>query len=258
MPRLSLTALIILAALGASLSAQEPAAGREPDEARRIVREKTGLTFSWLESLIRRSIISTDTPYGFKVNRVIPGSPAGRAGIRPGDVILEWDGRPLRSLTKLGHRLHWTPPGTKVAVHVARKTRRTGLFPRNPWRRFDATMELGGDPIRARTGLTFAVLESIVRRRIISTDTPYGFKVAAVDAGSPADRAGIRPGDVVLEWAGKPLRTLADLRGRLGDPEGPRTIGIVRARPGRRLPWRIEIIRLELPGDERNRTGREL
>jgi C-terminal processing protease CtpA/Prc len=145
---MSLTALVILAAFPASLPAQEPAAGREPDEARRVVRERTGLTFSWLESLIRRSIISTDTPYGFKVNRVIPGSPAGKAGIRPGDVILEWDGRPLRSL--------------------------------------------------------------------------------------------------------------ADLRGWFGDPEGPRTIGIARARPGKRAPWRIEVVRFRLRGDDGNGTGREL
>jgi len=258
MSRLPLTALIILATFCASLPAQEPAARRDPGEAGRVVREKTGLSFAWLESLVRRSIISTDTPYGFKVNRVIPGSPAGRAGIRPGDVILEWDGRPLRSLTKLRHRLRRTPPGTRVAVHVARKIRRTGLFPRNPWRQFDATFELGGDPIRAKTGLTFAVLESIVRRRIISTDTPYGFKVSAVDPGSPADRAGIRPGDVVLEWAGKPLRSLADLRGWLDDTEGPRTIGIARARPGKRPPWRIEIVRFRLPDDEWNGKRREL
>jgi len=258
MSRQSCSVLLVLTTLCASLPAQAPADSIELDEARRIVREQTGLTFAWFESLIRRSIISTDTPYGFKVERVNPGSPAGKAGIRRGDVILEWDGRPLRSLGKLGRRLHEIAPGTRVSVLVARKKPRTGLFPRNPWREFDATLELGGDPIRAKTGLEFAVLESIIRRRFISTNTPYGFKVAAVVAGSPADRAGIRPGDVVLEWAGKPLRSLADLRRWLGQTEHGRTIGLRCARPGKDRPWTVGIVRFRLPGDPPDERHREL
>ena len=111
--------------------------GAAPAEAPSVrIQKSTGLTFSVLESKIRRSIISTDTPYGFKVKGVDAGSPAARSGLKRGDVVLEWNGKPLRKVVELARWLDADPSGAAVTVKISRLERgkKRRLFRmRSPW-----------------------------------------------------------------------------------------------------------------------------
>ncbi len=71
---------------------------------------------------------------------------------------------------------------------------------------------LAGSELRDRLGVEFAVLESKIRRSIIPTRTHYGFKIRSVAKGSPAERAGWRRGDILLEWNREPIHTIEGLR----------------------------------------------
>jgi membrane-associated protease RseP (regulator of RpoE activity) len=107
-----------------------------------MVRRATGLTFSVLESYLRRRIISTDTPYGLKIRSVADGSPAARAGLASGDVLLSWDGRPIRTPRQLARLIHAAEPGTTVTVVSARLRADRSIWSRHPWEEREATMEM--------------------------------------------------------------------------------------------------------------------
>ena len=56
--------------------------------------------------------------------RVIPGGPADKAGLEPGDVIIEFNGRPVADSDALVNMVVGTKPGTSVPVTVYRKKQR--------------------------------------------------------------------------------------------------------------------------------------
>ena len=67
---------------------------------------------------------------GALVAAVVPGAPAADAGLRQGDVIVALDGMPIQSPHELTRRVAGTPPGTKVALDVARpRGTRPGALP---------------------------------------------------------------------------------------------------------------------------------
>ncbi len=112
-------------------------------------------------------------------------------------------------------------------------------YPQQTLRRDDAPSY-----VREHLGIDLAVAQSRVRRRITSTSTPYGFLIARVRAGSPAERAGLREGDVLLEWDGSPIaevEELADHARRIRADGAP--LRYARKRPNVRLtfpatdPW---------------------
>jgi serine protease Do len=57
---------------------------------------------------------------GALVAEVVPGSPAADAGVKPGDVIVAFQGEPIQNPHDLTRRVAGTPPGTKVTLRVAR------------------------------------------------------------------------------------------------------------------------------------------
>jgi S1-C subfamily serine protease len=103
---------------------------RSADEASAL-RDSLGLELAVTQSLVRRRIISTRTPYGFLVSGVVPGSPAARAGLATGDVLLEWEGEPIRSVQQLVD----LATASGVAILYARKRPGVPLtFPAtDPW-----------------------------------------------------------------------------------------------------------------------------
>jgi hypothetical protein len=65
--------------------------------------------------------------------------------------------------------------------------------------------------VKEDTGLRFSVLESKIRRRIISTESPFGLKVRAVSRNSPAAAAGIEPSWILMRWNGNPIREVSEI-----------------------------------------------
>ncbi|MHC5023082.1 MAG: PepSY domain-containing protein [Planctomycetota bacterium] len=104
------------------------------------IRDRTGLRFSVLESRIRRRMIRTRTPYGLKISSIDRGSPGALAGLQPGDVLLEIDGRPIDTLERLRERLRAGAPGEAVPIHYARLRPERTIFTRHPWQEHDATL----------------------------------------------------------------------------------------------------------------------
>jgi serine protease Do len=106
------------------------------------VRDAIGVELAVTESYVRRSIIRTRTPYGFKVRSVARHGIAARAGLEPGHILMEWDGKPIESVAKLLEWIRGTKRGTEVTVSAARRKRRASLFDRQPWETVEVTIVL--------------------------------------------------------------------------------------------------------------------
>ena len=116
-----------------------------------VVRELLGLELSETESRIRRSLISTRTPYGFLIAGVRPSSPAARAGLRPGDILLKWDGVPIHEIEELANSARSVRARSGSApVEYARKRDHVRLtFPAtDPWETRRTRIRLATAPAR--------------------------------------------------------------------------------------------------------------
>ncbi|RQR38121.1 PDZ domain-containing protein [Burkholderia sp. Bp9143] len=167
-------------------------------------------------------------PAGALVNGVDPGSPAAAAGVRPGDVIVKFGGKPIGRSAELNDLAAALPPGGKAPLRLIRN--RTpmmltvkGVGTGDAIDNAAATGSAGsvgaagaaGVAIAAaqpadtgdRLGLTMHPLSDAERR---STGLAVGMMVDAVHG--PAASAGIRPGDVVLELNDTLLETPDDVQ----------------------------------------------
>jgi serine protease Do/serine protease DegQ len=140
---------------------------------------------------------------GAVVAEVQPGSPAAQSGLRKGDVVTAFNGRPVRSAAELRARLGVTPVGESVELEVQRGKERQVLKPR-----IGEIAGPGGGG-RALQELAGASLQEVERR------TPRGLEravlVASVAADTPAFKYGLRAGDVILGVNGRRVGTVAAL-----------------------------------------------
>jgi serine protease Do len=141
--------------------------------------------------------LQLDRPRGALINSVEPDGPAELGGIEPGDVIIEVEGQPIIHADDLPHLIGMLMPDTKIAVDVIREGKRNRLSIKV------GTLE--GDDVRLaetkddgsdRLGMVVQSLNEEQRRALRLSG---GMVVKEVVEGGVASRAGIVPGDVVVQ-----------------------------------------------------------
>lgn len=150
---------------------------------------------------------------GALVNEVAAGGPAQQAGLQRGDVIVEFEGEKIGSWNELPRVVASTPVGTDVAVVVVRNGKRKNI---------GVTLgELPGEsftpasaPASTELGLHLQPLTDEIADRL-EIDGAEGVLVAQVEPGSPAEDAGLRRGDVVLEVNQQRIESPGDIRDQL-------------------------------------------
>lgn len=177
---------------------------------------------------------------GALVNTVLPGGPAARAGIEPGDVIRSVDGRDIVQPAELPPLIGSKAPGTKVKLGVYREGR---------VRNIDVTLDQlagaqsastprgdrsDGQPAAASAnplGLVGRDLDAAQRRQY-GLGADEGVLVASAGRGAAAN-AGIAPGDVILRVGRTPVGTVAALdRALQSVSPGDTVMLLVRGRGG--------------------------
>ncbi len=159
---------------------------------------------------------------GAILSRVEAGAPAANAGVEPGDVIVEFNGRPVADSDSLVSMVVATKPGTTVPIVVYRdKQRKTlnvtieelDLEAEQSGRR--ARGGGGSDDPSAPTATDFGMqLEAITPEIARQIDLPRGLGgavVGDVDRGSAAFNAGVQPGDVILEVNRQPVANVSQV-----------------------------------------------
>ncbi len=216
---------------------------------------------------------------GVYVSNVDEGSPAEKAGLAAKDVITEYAGTPVISSRQFRRLILETPPDREVALTVVRngqataKTARIGeretgrlgrsysfRMPEGPrgWDNFRFEMpDFQGDgrgrgimvnPRRARLGINGINLTDQLAD-FLAVPGKQGILVLEVQKDTPAEKSGLKAGDVIVSVDGKAVESLSELSERLD--EGTLQLEIVRDKKKQNL-------QVTIPGQRRERsTGGE-
>jgi membrane-associated protease RseP (regulator of RpoE activity) len=181
-----------------------------------------------------------DTPDGggaFIQGLAGPDTSLERAGLLGGDTITRFDAKPVRDAEALRRLIASTPPGKPVEVVYIRdgETKTTVLTtaPRETFR--------GLELIEARPGGRGLIGVDLGGRVRLPNSNLFGVELSNVNRNGPADLAGLREGDVVFEFDGKPVRTTGDLRLRIYEAVPGNTVPVAAIRDGQRIDVPVKI-----------------
>jgi serine protease Do len=169
---------------------------------------------------------------GVKVEEFsMQNSPAERAGLQPGDIIITIDGQPVEYVAQLQQVVGFKRPGETVKVEVARKGGLRRIYNVRLEAQREATElasqgapEAAAEPaerdsdIKERLGITVTPLTAEVVRELNTPANVRGLLVEEVDPYGPADGLLFPPsagGSIITAVEGNPVRTEADLRAAL-------------------------------------------
>jgi serine protease Do len=175
-----------------------------------VSRSWLGVSIQPLTPELAKGFGLTDTK-GALVASVSEDSPAMKAGIKAGDVITEYDGRKVAGAEDLPRMVADTPIGREVSVAVVRDGKTLRLQAKV------TKLEEPDQQVAAESG-DKGKLGVMVEPVTPAIATELGLKEATgvvvrrVEDGSPADNAGIKPGDVILEVDRQPVKDVAGLR----------------------------------------------
>jgi serine protease Do len=166
--------------------------------------------------------LNLDRSAGALVSDTTPGGSADRAGIEPGDVILELDGQVIETWGDLPPLVGANPPGTEVELLVSRDGKN---------KTFKATLdaletndqgELQANIATAEKGNALGIeVESLSAERRQAAGSPDGGVLVTRVKGDAAYRAGLRSGDIILAVNNKAIEDVDDFESVVEDlPKG--------------------------------------
>ncbi len=146
---------------------------------------------------------------GVLVSDVVKGSPAEKAGLLRGDVILRFGGKEIENAHKLSQAAAATVPNTQVKVDILRNGKAKTV-----------TLAIGTMPSEEQTivapkeetswGMAVQELTPQLARQLGLEPGTTGVVISDIKQGSPAAEAGLRPGDLITEVNRKGIKNFND------------------------------------------------
>ena len=172
-----------------------------------------GVAIQNISPAIAKSLgLNPEQPEGALVASVVGGSPAAKAGLKSGDVILSADGRPIRGAHDLPRLVAETPVGKTLKLSVVRDGQpqtiaaTIGKMPAKLASAQGSETQPGAAPTSA-LGMELAPLGPDLRRQLKIENDVNGVVVTRVAADSPIASMGVQAGDIIQSVDQKPVAT---------------------------------------------------
>ena len=194
--------------------------------ARRVIEQlKSGgkISRGWLGVQIQNvsaeiaGAVGLEKPRGALVSAVMPDSPAARAGVKTGDVIVRWADEAVKDVRDLVRKVAFTKAGRSVTVVIWRQGARKSLsvlVAESGTQQISASV----DPApkgAAELGLSVAPADDTLRRRFGLGRDVEGLVIVEIRPDSPAAKRNLRPGDLVTHVNGDEVATPAAMKLRV-------------------------------------------
>ncbi len=188
----------------------------------RVTRGWIGVSIQGLDEDLARSL-GLDEPRGALVGSLVADGPAARAGLQQGDVILSYNGQRIEDSRDLTQRVGATRVGETARLEVLRNGARRNLTLRLGQRPSEqelasttptpnATPDGQNNGVaQAALGLSLRTLTAEDRGRYNLTANESGLVITNVEPTSDLAEDGVRPGDIILQAGGRPVRTMQEL-----------------------------------------------
>lgn len=148
--------------------------------------------------------VGLEKPQGALVSEVLPGSPADKAGLQSGDVILELNGTPITSLGDFRSSITLMKPGQEITMKVRREGKDMNVKAKISE---NVENELRESTIEDTYGLMLEPITPELAKRY-NLDTKAGLLIVQIDPDSSAYQSGLRSGYVILAVNGSPMKSV--------------------------------------------------
>ncbi|APG28529.1 peptidase [Syntrophotalea acetylenivorans] len=181
------------------------------------LRETGQVVRGWLGVMVQAMTEELAASFGLKqakgalVTEVVSGSPAEKAGVLRGDVILSVNGRVVDELNDLPKQVAALPVGESAQITVFRDGKKRRLEVMIARLSDETEIAEGGSAIDDKLGLGLVDLSPELQRRYRLEDS-RGALVAAITPGGPGATAGLQVGDLIIEADGRVVVDVASLR----------------------------------------------
>jgi len=189
----------------------------------KVVRGWLGVSIQDVTDNIAHAL-GLDEPSGALIGDVVANSPAEKAGVESGDVVVALDGKPVDNSTHFRNKIAAAKPGTRVNLGLLRGEKR-----------LDVTVVLGELPAdqgalaaapgaQERLGFSVATLTEQLARRYDISGRQTGAVVVDIDQSSAAFEAGLREGDLIQGVNRRGVDTEEEFYSAVGDTKTGDTV----------------------------------
>lgn len=160
---------------------------------------------------------------GALVSEVVSDSPAAKAGIKPGDVVLAYNGKPVPSPGVLRNLVAQTPVNQQAQLKIERagkpETLRVRIAEQPKQMVARGTPAPGGEESQegGLSGVQVHSLTADIAHQLGLENATKGVVVTDIDPNSNAAESGLQPGDVITELDRKTVRSIDDYRRAIAD-----------------------------------------
>jgi serine protease Do len=202
---------------------------------------------------------------GVEISRVDPEGPAGKAGMKEGDVVLEFNGQPVQSYAQFVRMVQETPIGRQVKIVVwrggaaqtltatvgERKNAPIVIGPDSGWNfNMPAIPNMPEMPNieiprfgTIQSGMLGIWGESLAQEEQLAEffGVSDGVLVRSVRKGSSAEKAGIKAGDVITKVDESSVSTSADITRALRNAKAKKTVTVIVVRNKKEMPLTVTV-----------------
>jgi serine protease Do len=194
----------------------------------KVRRAKLGVTVQGISADMASSL-GLASANGALVSNVEDGSPAVRAGIKQGDVVTQFNGKPVVDSNQLRNDISSSTPGSTVSLQIVRDGRTENvkatlgeLSARRD--RSESTDEPHGD---GRFGMGVEPLTPDLAERVGVPRSTQGLLVTDVDPSGIAADSGLQEGDVIVKVDGQTVKTADELKSALNRKDGKASVVLI-------------------------------